>query len=314
MPIPVLLVAGFLGAGKTSLIRNLLTEAHGQRLAAIVNDFGAINIDAELLADGANGVVSLKNGCICCSLQGDLLRTIAILLRQRPEPDAIVIETSGVSDPKEIVANLLDPVIWKAAPLDTVVSVVDAGRLHSEPDLWKDTLFQAQLAAGDFLVLNKTDQVDAATLETVLAQLKALNPRRQILQAEQGRVPIDLLLSNTMHQAAATPRLRLQSDPAPRFASIAWTADRPLSMPKFQAAIGKLIPGLVRAKGFVVFEHDPARRLVFQLVGSRATMSVTESDAGAASLIRLVFIVETNYPEENLRNALADCLAEPDPG
>ena len=309
----MLLVAGFLGAGKTSLIRNLLTEAHGQRLAAIVNDFGAINIDAELLAGSAGGVVSLKNGCICCSLQGDLLRTIATLLRQTPVPDAIVIETSGVSDPKEIVANLLDPVIWKAAPLDTVVSVVDAGRLDSEPGLWNDPLFQAQTAAGDFLVLNKTDQVDGTTRQALLARLQALNPRRQILEAEQGRVPIGLLLSNTMHQAVPAGRARLQSDPVPRFATIAWTAERPLSMARFQKAIGMLAPGLVRAKGFVVFHHDPAQRLVFQLVGSRATISPTETDVGADTLVRLVFIVEANYPEEDLRDALAGCITEPDP-
>ena len=99
MSVPVLLVTGFLGAGKTSFINQLLQADHGLRIAAIVNDFGSINIDAALLEGAADGVIGLKNGCICCSLQGDLLRTLKIVLNQNPGPDHIVIEASGVADP-----------------------------------------------------------------------------------------------------------------------------------------------------------------------------------------------------------------------
>src|SRR5580693_3293971 len=109
MSVPVVLVAGFLGAGKTTVVNHLLANAGGMRIAAVVNDFGAINIDAELIAGASDGVVSLANGCICCSLEGDLLRTLASILRRTPRPDAILIETSGVADPADIVRNLLDP-------------------------------------------------------------------------------------------------------------------------------------------------------------------------------------------------------------
>src|SRR5215469_15750315 len=102
MPVPVLLVAGFLGAGKTTVVNYLLSHAGGRRIAAVINDFGAINIDAELVAGASDGVVSLSNGCICCSLEGDLLRTLASLLRRDPQPHYIVIETSGVADPADI--------------------------------------------------------------------------------------------------------------------------------------------------------------------------------------------------------------------
>src|ERR1700743_3786401 len=95
MPVPILLVAGFLGAGKTTVVNHLLANAAGKRIAAVVNDFGSINIDAELIAGASDGVVSLTNGCICCSLEGDLLRTLATLLRRDPQPELIVIETSG---------------------------------------------------------------------------------------------------------------------------------------------------------------------------------------------------------------------------
>src|SRR5207245_3099066 len=118
MPVPILLVTGFLGAGKTTVVNHLLAHADGRRIAAVVNDFGAINIDAELIAGASEDVVSLRNGCICCSLQGDLLRTLATLLRREPAPDGVVIEASGVADPIDIMRGLLDPVIWQAATLD----------------------------------------------------------------------------------------------------------------------------------------------------------------------------------------------------
>src|SRR5438034_10992572 len=117
MPVPILLVTGFLGAGKTTVVNHLLAHAEGRRIAAIVNDFGAINIDAELIAGASDGVVSLSNGCICCSLQGDLLRTLAVLLRRDPRPEFLVIDTSGAADASEIVGNLVAPMLWREAPL-----------------------------------------------------------------------------------------------------------------------------------------------------------------------------------------------------
>ncbi|HEX4894485.1 MAG TPA: GTP-binding protein, partial [Hyphomicrobiaceae bacterium] len=156
MPTPVLLVTGYLGAGKTTLINHLLSEPRGRRLAAVVNDFGTINIDAALLSSVSDDVISLKNGCICCSLLGDLLQTLTAILRRNPVPDAIVIETSGLSNPADIVRTLLDPVIWKEAPLETVLCVADARTLVDQPRLAEEPLWQSQLAASDFVALSKT--------------------------------------------------------------------------------------------------------------------------------------------------------------
>src|ERR1700743_2264339 len=142
MSVPVVLVAGFLGAGKTTVVNHLLAHAEGKRIAAVVNDFGAINIDAELITGAADGVVSLSNGCICCSLESDLLRTLANLLRRDPRPEFIVIETSGVADPTDVVRNLMDPVVWKEAPLETVLCVVDATINVAELD---DALLRSQI-------------------------------------------------------------------------------------------------------------------------------------------------------------------------
>src|SRR6186713_3233162 len=142
VPVPILLVTGFLGAGKTTVVNHLLAHAEGRRIAAVVNDFGAINIDAELIAGASDGVVSLANGCICCSLEGDLLRTLSTLLRRDPKPEYIVIETSGVADPSDIVRNLMDPMIWQEAPLETVLCVMDA---TASPAALEDALHRSQL-------------------------------------------------------------------------------------------------------------------------------------------------------------------------
>src|ERR1700684_2972288 len=157
--VPILLVAGFLGAGKTSVVNHLLAHAEGKRIAAVVNDFGAINIDAELISGASDGVVSLANGCICCSLEGDLLRTLATLLRRDPRPELIVIETSGVADPADIVRTLMDPVIWREAPLETVLCVVDATIAVAKLD---DALLRSQIRAADVIALSKTDLAEAA--------------------------------------------------------------------------------------------------------------------------------------------------------
>src|SRR5215831_10046346 len=151
MSVPVVLVAGFLGSGKTTVVNYLLAHAGGRRIAAVVNDFGAINIDAELITGAADGVVSLSNGCICCSLEGDLLRTLAALLRRDPQPETIVIETSGVADPMDVVRNLMDPMIWREAPLETVLCVVDATTPVAMLD---DALLRSQVRAADVVALS----------------------------------------------------------------------------------------------------------------------------------------------------------------
>ena len=285
-PVPVLLVTGFLGAGKTTVVNAMLAQADGRRIAAVVNDFGAIGIDAELVA-GADGVVSLANGCICCTLEGDLLRTLATLLRREPRPDSIVIETSGIADPAEIVRNLMDPVIWREAPLETVLCVVDAAGAPVE-----DALFRAQVRAADLVALSKTDLVDAAGLRRVRAAVSALKPAAAIVEAPQGRLPAALLFPADPDRVPTTREIARRGPVADRFETLSWTSDTPLSLPRFQAAIGRLASKLARAKGFFETVEDPGRPMVFQFAGGRATLTPAAPRPPGAALVRLVFIAE----------------------
>src|SRR6476620_2188508 len=276
MPVPILLVTGFLGAGKTTVVNHLLAHAEGRRIAAVVNDFGAINIDAELIAGASDGVVSLSNGCICCSLEGDLLRTLAGLLRRDPRPEFIVIETSGIADPADIVRNLMDPVIWKEAPLETVLCVVDA---TTAEEALNDALLRSQLRAADVVALSKMDLVAAegrAKMCNVMPALREVGPRRPA---------------------------------ADRFETLSWTSERPVSLPRLQQAIARLAPKLARAKGIFETVDQPGRLTVFQLAGGRATLAPGGALAAGVPRTRIVFIAELGVlARAEIDSIMASCV------
>ncbi len=312
MAVPILLVSGFLGAGKTTLINRLLANPHGRRLAAVVNDFGAIDIDAELLASVSEGVVSLKNGCICCSLQGDLLRTLSTILRRDAALDGIVIETSGVSDPAEIVRNLLDPVIFKEAALDAVVCLADCRHLLDCPALLDDALCRSQLRTADFILLTKTDLVTPDEHLAMRERLHVFKPGRMMFDVQNGDVPAELLFSAGLHQPGAAAKRPAFSTPA--FQTMDWTANAPVSLPLFQRAVSRLAPRILRAKGILVTIDQPGRPLLFQMVGTRATISPAPPSPPGAALVRLVLIGPLGAFDEAAVTAELDvCIVSDNP-
>lgn len=288
MPVPVLLVTGFLGAGKTTVVNHLLAHAGGRRIAAVVNDFGAINIDAELIAGAGDGVVSLSNGCICCTLEGDLLRTLAALLRRDPQPEFIVIETSGIADPADIVRNLMDPLVWREAPLETVLCVVDATTAPEK--LNGDALQKSQVRAADVVALSKLDLVDDSASAPLRAAIRALRPAAVVVDAVDGDVPAELLFPVDVDPVPRVVRPRRPT--ADRFETLSWTSERPLSLPLLQKAIGQLAPKLVRVKGLFETVEQPGRLTVFQLAGGRATLAPGGTPAAGIPRTRIVFIAE----------------------
>ncbi len=304
MPVPILLVAGFLGAGKTTVVNHLLAHAQGRRIAAMVNDFGAINIDAELIAGARDGVVSLANGCICCTLEGDLLRTLATLLRRDPKPEYIVIETSGIADPADIVRNLMDPVIFREAPLETVLCVVDATQPLAKLD---DALLKSQLRAADIVALSKVDLVDEVARAKLHDAVRALRPAAVVVDAINGDVPTALLFPADLDHV---PREVSPRRPAEdRFETLSSTSDRPLSLPKLQAAIARLAPKLARAKGLFETVEQPGRQMVFQLAGGRATLVPGGALVEGVPRVRMVFIAEIGVlSREEIEVVMQGCV------
>jgi G3E family GTPase len=289
MSVPVVLVAGFLGAGKTTVVNRLLAHADGKRIAAVVNDFGAINIDAELIAGASDGVVSLSNGCICCSLEGDLLRTLATLLRRDPQPELIVIETSGVADPAEVVRNLMDPVIWREAPLETVLCVVDA---TISPEMLDDALLRSQVRAADVVGLSKTDLADAADSAQLREAIRKLRPGAVLVDAPHGDVPAALLFPADADRAPVPREPGPRRPAADRFETLDWTSEKPVVLARFQQAIGRLAPKLARAKGLFETVEQPGKQMVFQLAGGRATLAAAGATATGMRRTRIVFVAE----------------------
>lgn len=281
MTVPVLLVTGFLGAGKTSLINRLLQGDHGLRIAAIVNDFGAINIDAGLLEGSADGIFGLRNGCICCSLQGDLLRTLNIVLKQKPTPNLIVIEASGVADPAGIAQSLEDPVLWSQVRLETIACVVDVpdAAIRSSDPLWK-----AQVLGSDIQCLAKTEGMKPTDLTTVRKTLAAFG-KRHILDLSTD-VPLMAVL-HSAHGERANFNLPLKDD---RFTHFEWQHQGKIELSSFQRVMSTLAPDLLRAKGFVWVAEG---NLLFQMTGTRATLSrAPEVSRGAPRGCQLVLIGE----------------------
>ena len=310
VPVPILLVTGFLGAGKTTVVNHILAHTEGRRIAAVVNDFGTINIDAELIAGASDGVVSLTNGCICCSLEGDLLRTLAGILRRNPHPDYIVIETSGVADPADVVRNLMDPVIWKEAPLETVLCVIDSTTPVAKLE---DPLLRSQLRTADVVALSKTDLVDEPGREQTRDAVRAVRPTAVVVDAPHGQVPAALLFPQDPDHALVPRDSRPRRPTSDRFETMSWRSDRLVSLPRLQAAIGRLAPKLARAKGLFETAEQPGRQFVFEFVGGRATLAPAGTPAPGLPRARIVFVAEIGALSSAELSLMMDECAHPGP-
>jgi len=195
--IPVTVLTGYLGAGKTTLLNRILTEDHGKRYAVIVNEFGEIGIDNDLVVGADEDVFEMNNGCVCCTVRGDLIRVVAGLMkRQRPgKPafDAIIVETTGLADPGPVAQTFfVDEDVKAKTELDSVTALVDAKHVMARLDDSKEA--REQVAFADQIILNKTDLVTADELTLVEARLRGLNPLAPIVHAERANVPLDQVL------------------------------------------------------------------------------------------------------------------------
>jgi G3E family GTPase len=190
---PVTVLTGYLGAGKTTLLNRILTEDHGKRYAVIVNEFGEIGIDNDLVVDADEEVFEMNNGCICCTVRGDLIRILGGLMRRKGGFDAIIVETTGLADPAPVAQTFfVDEEISSRTKLDSVTTVVDAK--HVLLRIADSREAREQIAFADQIVLNKTDLVTPAELAEVERRLRRLNPLAPIHRAVKSNVPLETVL------------------------------------------------------------------------------------------------------------------------
>ena len=190
---PVTVLTGYLGAGKTTLLNRILSEPHGKKYAVIVNEFGEIGIDNDLVVGADEEVFEMNNGCICCTVRGDLIRILEGLMRRKGQFDAIIVETTGLADPAPVAQTFfIDEEVGRKARLDAVVTVADAKwlteRLKDAPEA------KNQIAFADVILLNKTDLVSSEDLEEVEARIRGLNPYARVIRTQKCDVALDAVL------------------------------------------------------------------------------------------------------------------------
>jgi len=287
----VTVLTGYLGAGKTTLLNRILSEHHGQRYAVIVNEFGEIGIDNELVIGADEEVFEMNNGCICCTVRGDLIRIIEGLLKRKGRFDAIIVETTGLADPAPVAQTFfVDEDLQKATRLDAVVTVADAkwlaARLRDAPEA------KNQIAFADVIILNKTDLVSPAQLNEVEARIRAINPYARLHRAQQCAVDISEILERRAfdldrildvepnflivdahdhsHENGDSPvgdvhGLAHYHDEEMQSISARFEGD--LDPKKFMPWINQITqihgPNILRCKGIVALKDDP-KRFVFQ--------------------------------------------------
>ena len=303
-PVPLTILTGFLGAGKTTLLTRILREPHGLRIAVLVNDFGPINIDAELITEVSDDVISLSNGCICCSIRGDLVDAVERAINSPQRPDYIVLEASGVAEPAGILATFADEQLRDRIRLDTLACVVDASTFLADRDL---TEFKAtQAAFADLLVLNKTDLVPESGMSAIRQWISTRFHRCRVVECQQADVPLAILLSaGTLDPRRVSQSSRMQTrcacSTAPclhsgvlsgthrqRFASWALETDARFLLESVRSVASRLPTGIYRAKGLL--RLDDGRRAVLHVVGKRVDLTVGPATEGATGGSRIVAI------------------------
>jgi len=316
--IPVTVLTGYLGAGKTTLLNRILTEDHGKKFAVIVNEFGEAGIDGDLVVGADEEVFEMNNGCICCTVRGDLIRILDGLMKRKGKFDAIIVETTGLADPAPVAQTFfVDQDVGDATKLDAVVTVTDAKwlkeRLKDAPEA------KNQIAFADVIVLNKTDLVTPEELASVEAAIRAINPYAKLHKTERCALPIDQLLDRNAFDLDRI--LDIEPDflesghhhhHSDEVRSMSFTIPGDVDPEKFMPWINDVSqaqgPNILRSKGILAFKGEP-RRFVFQGVHMILDGDLQRDwKPGEARESRLVFIGR-DLNENELRKGFEACAA-----
>ena len=340
--IPVTVLTGYLGAGKTTLLNRILSEPHGKKYAVIVNEFGEIGIDNDLVVGADEEVFEMNNGCICCTVRGDLVRILDGLMRRKGKFDAIIVETTGLADPAPVAQTFfIDENVGRRTKLDAVVTVADAkwlsDRLKDAPEA------KNQIAFADVILINKTDLVSSDELSEVEARIRGINPYAKVHKTERAKIALNEVLDRNAFDLDRILDIEpefLEGDGDDHhhdhghdhhhdhdhahhsgglkhyhdedMQSISLKTDQPLNADKFFPWVQNLVqtegPSILRCKGILSFKNDD-ERFVFQgvhMILDGDHQRPWKPDEKRDS--RIVFIGR-NLPEEKIREGFAGCIA-----
>jgi G3E family GTPase len=324
--VPVTILTGFLGAGKTTLLNRILTGDHGLRVGVLVNDFGAVNIDAELVVGVDGNMVSLANGCVCCQIRDDLIESVTALLARPQAVEYIVLEASGVADPAGIFMTFTDPGLRDRIRLDSVTCVVDADQVFAHPEYPPlIDLKLRQVGFADMLILNKVGLAGPAQVAKVRAWLDGHFSRLRIVETDYCQVPGQILLgvgrfdpgraglSSPAEHSGTEPACH-DDHPAPghstMFSTWSYQTDQPLALDALRETMRKLPGAIYRAKGVIYSADVPQRRAVLQVVGRRVDISIHDEWGQRTPRTQIVAIGAAGSTDPSLlEKTFASCIA-----
>jgi G3E family GTPase len=340
--LPVTIITGFLGSGKTTLLNYILTNQQGLKTAVLVNEFGEIGIDNELIVSTDQNMVELNNGCICCTINDDLVNAVYSVLESDKKIDYLVVETTGLADPLPVALTFLGTELRDFTRLDSIITLVDSENFSL--DLFNSEAAYNQIAYGDIILINKTDLVTSERVNELEARIKQIKSGARIMRTTKAQVPLPLILSVGLFESDRyfTPEAQdhdhehhdhhehhnhpehhdhdhhehdhhnhdhhdhshhLEND---GFTSLSFQSDRPFAIKKFQSFLDNLLPETVfRAKGILWFAESPNRH-IFHLSGKR--FSIEDEEWNGRTEQNQLVLIGKELDHETLRSQLQDCL------
>ena len=336
--LPVTIITGFLGSGKTTLLNHILTNQQGVKTAVLVNEFGEIGIDNELVVSTEDNMVELSNGCICCTINNDLVDAVYKVLEREEKLDYLVVETTGLADPLPVAMTFLGSELRDLTRLDSIITVVDAANYSL--DLFNSEAALSQITYGDVIILNKTDLVDEPTLQELEKKINNIKEGSRIIRTTKSQVPLPLILSVGLFESDKYFDSHVQENhhhddhddhdhstcghdhhdhkhhhhehshhlENDGFISISFQSDKPFSIKKFQYFLDNQLPtNVFRAKGIMWFNESPQRH-IFHLCGKRFAI---DDDQWKGEKKNQLVLIGQNLDSETLLQQLENCICLP---